>query len=344
MVAPVVVEPLVVELLPLLACLVALALILVSRQLASALFGVAKSAVGWIPWLGSKVKGSLVHIEQRINNYMSDVVDGLQGRIGAYFHALGNTLLSLGNELLGAAEAIAKLAWYVTGKWPIQVLFPQIGALRRLVDFARHRVKAVIHALEWVEKQVRHAGSGTIGGAIHGTLRPLTARIGRLERWSHSEVKWLGHEVAVDLPHDIAGLRARDLSLSRLYERLWARVKRLDKLTGALALSGVVAVALGRLGGGWIRCSNWRKVGRIGCRMPLALIEAILGAGLDALVLADLCAIATLVERAVEQLEPGIRAVLDVADGALCGGRYSGPPDLPLNRATLPPVRNAVAL
>jgi hypothetical protein len=283
----VVVAPLVLDLFPLLACLGALILILLARQLSSALFGIANTALGWIPWVGNKAKGELTRIDQRINNYMSQIVDGLQGKVGEYWHALGNLLASIGNEIVAGEDAFAKLAWYVLYKYPVHV----IGAVahRALAD-ARHvlrQLEALTVRVEHAAQALSHPWTGPIASGVKAGTRALTGEIRAIDRWIGTRGRWLQHEVSVTLPRDIAGLRARDKSLERAYSRLWKQIRRLDKITAGTLFAGAVAIALGRLGAGWVRCGNWNRIGRTVCRTPFGDIEGLLALLATGAVIAD---------------------------------------------------------
>jgi hypothetical protein len=110
----------------------------------------------------------------------------------------------------------------------------------------------------------------------------------------------LGHVVEWDLPRLRARARAIEHGLARLYE--WVRTRPLA-IPRTVAIAAV-AVALGQLGGSWIRCQNWSRLGRAGCRLPLGIIEALLEDAIGALVVADVCQIAGLIERAAVEFEP----------------------------------------
>jgi hypothetical protein len=138
---------------------------------------------------------------------------------------------------------------------------------------------------------------------LHGQVRAANAHAARvgheLDRYkAHTtpQIKHATHAVDVTLPHRIAGVRQREEALSRdqakLRERTgllergaertfdWIRSHPLSAVTGVFA--GAVAVALARLGFGFMRCRSWQRLGRsLTCN--------------DANIIADLLAAATLV-------------------------------------------------
>ena len=177
--------------------------------------------------------------------------------------------------------------------------------------------EAITAALERVE----HA----IPGEIHRALNPVRrlARTGvkkaehalavaesglhalrRFEAQAKARLRTVEHAITVTLPREIGHIRAGEEELSRdlakLRERTgllergaertfeWIRTHPLSAVTGVFA--GAVAVALTRLGFGFLRCRSWQRLGRsITCN--------------DANILADLLAAATLVVGAMSLVE-----------------------------------------
>lgn len=90
----------------------------------------------------------------------------------------------------------------------------------------------------------------------------------------------LAHAIAVDLP----ALRRRALDDAEAIVRpigdevsaLGKRLGRVASRLNPLALTGVVAFALARLGIGWARCSNVQRVGKQMCGLDHDLLESIL--------------------------------------------------------------------
>lgn len=276
--------PLLPPLLTLLGCVVALGVAYSAHAIVSALFAVTKDAVqiaiGWVPWLGKKVVGGVVRTEQRLNNYLAGQVAALETAVAESWHNLAHAVVLTGRALEATAAAVWRVAWYVEVKFPLKVIsylaHEGVKGARAILK----RIEAQTVRVQTVVRVIEHPLSGPIAAGVKAGTRAIVGELSALERWIGSEGRVAYHDATVTLPHDIAGLRARDLSLSRLYERLRAWVKRHDTLLGAGALTAAVAYALARLGGTWIRCSNWRKIGKAGCNLPIGLLEDLLALSL----------------------------------------------------------------
>ena len=167
------------------------------------------------------------------------------------------------------------------------------GQLERAIPREAH--KAAAPALARAKVADRHATRAlTIG---HSNTRAL----GRYRTQTNARLKADAHAIDVTLPRDIAGVSKREEALSRdqakLRERTtslengatktfeWIRTHPLSVVTGVFA--GAVAVALGRMGLGGLRCKNFTNLLRnygcglgtlLGRLLPLAVL---LGIGFD---------------------------------------------------------------
>ena len=116
------------------------------------------------------------------------------------------------------------------------------------------------------------------------------------------------HEV---LEPSIAGLRARTKALEHGAVRTFDWIRAHPGTLAATAFAGAVAAALTKLGGGWIRCKNWRSIGKHVCGLPNALIEALLGLGLAFAVVIDPRKTAEAAVAAEDAMESIIRKIAD---------------------------------
>ena len=140
----------------------------------------------------------------------------------------------------------------------------------------------------------------------------------------------------VTLPRDIARVRRREEALSRdqakLRERTtslengavntfdWIRTHPLSAVSGVFA--GAVAVALGRLGLGALRCSNFTNLlSRFGCGLG-SLLDGLLGLVISGLVLTNIC---------------DMLGLLETAYGDVAGPLISFLTEIPLGGCEVPP-------
>ena len=91
-----------------------------------------------------------------------------------------------------------------------------------------------------------------------------------------------------------------------------------------------------RLGLGWLRCSNVKKIGSQLCGMPTGLFESLLALVTDFLVLTNICTVIPILEQGFEVVEPAIAELTSGAAALLCAGRYPGPPALGVPALKLP--------
>jgi hypothetical protein len=234
--------------------LVGIALCLLARPLVKALFQVADSAVGWIPWLGSKVAKDLHVIEQRLTNALGTAVDGLQARVGTVFHSAARVVEEVGQKIEDAYRLLGGVAGVLDLFVPYKVVLALYHALAKAISGLHGITKAQNVA-------IAHAGRTALDA----------------QRTAHT-AKARAQAVPIDvpLPTDLAGLRERVKTLEDELGKLWNRVRGLSpSIIGGIAV-GALAVALGRLGLGWARCSNVGKVGRRICGLDQNLLESLL--------------------------------------------------------------------
>src|SRR6202043_2188520 len=88
------------------------------------------------------------------------------------------------------------------------------------------------------------------------------------------------NEITHVLEPDIAALRARTKAIEHGAVKTFDWIRAHPGAVATTAFAGAVALALRKLGGGWIRCKNWRAIGKHVCGLPWSLIESLLGLGL----------------------------------------------------------------
>lgn len=233
---------------------------------------------------------------------------------GSFWSSLKAQFTLGGNSLIRGFVALANFAVSRFGHTYVVHVTRFFTGINLLV---RQTAKAQADAAVETANAVERMTGVVVPREIHKAVAPVraTARAahreaGRAETKAESvgtaldhykartnpQLRHATHAVDVTLPHDIAGLRARNKALEKAREKdasaiddlehgaaktwEWINSHPLSAVTGLFA--GAVAVALARLGYGFLRCRSWRNLGRsLTCN--------------DANVLGDLLLAATLV-------------------------------------------------
>lgn len=324
------------ELATLTGLLVALGLLVVATALTVALFTFAEKSVGWIPFVGGWSAKKVRDIGQAVNNYMTNAASGLGVAVGATWHAIAQSLRFSLDLFLGLAEWAYRLEWYILKKHPVAIIDAYVAKLLRRVWAQNKQIIRVYERVHDAAEPLTHPEAGPIAAGVRIGLRPIRAQVAALQRWTISRVQALQHAIAVDLPREIKGAREIAKEAERVAERLWAQVKRLDKVTTGVFAAALVASALARLGGSWIICRNWRKIGRSVCRFDPLALDMLLGASVAAMVLSDVCFATRAGIAAAKAAAPAILGIAAVTDAALNCTSFPPAPALPLHTTALP--------
>lgn len=274
------------------ALIVAIGMVKLVDAISRAFFGTISGAVGWIPFAGKVVAHSLHKVEQKISHMLGTAERKLDGWVALTWHTLAHVVAMVGQEIQGAAETTWRLA---------------------------QQAKAFVH-----RREVTHE--------IRGAVKPVKAQQSTMRHDLHnlsSEQRALHKSVAQGVYPRLKAGEVYDRTVARPAIRTaraeakaaedqaiatykWLVKHRLSVLTGVF--TGAVAFALSRLGGGWIRCANWRKIGKTVCRMPMSEIDNLLGLLALAFALASLREIAAFAESVTEEAARGVAELLSIGD------------------------------
>jgi hypothetical protein len=214
--------------------------------IAKALLGTAASATSWIPWVGTAVSGGLHKAEQHIVNVFSGAANGVQSAMGWSWHLQARLVDWLGREI----NSHANLIWLLANQ------IPGVGLVRSLL--------AAVHV---AEREIGRLWK-SIPGTAHGIAKPIEGELKALERWTYPRVKHAVNEVDHVIPKDIAGLRSRTKTIEGELGRLWKAIRANEAALATTAFVGAVALALSRLGMGWLRCNSATQLGKkYGCSL-----------------------------------------------------------------------------
>lgn len=236
------------------AFIVAFALCILAIRVCRAFFGSVGSAIGWIPWLGSKAQGPLHAIEQKLTSELGAAAHGLDVRVGHAWHELAALTRWVGREIVGLANTIDQVA----------------RAVAAAVNPAT--LQRYVHALI---ARIEHEAARAKGQVVTAT-RAVTHTLAGFESWTQGRIRALAHTVDVALPREIAGLRKRTRAAELDAARAWKWIRAHQRDFTSLGAAAIVAAALARLGASWIRCRNWNRIGKQVCATDPSLIEDLL--------------------------------------------------------------------
>lgn len=218
------------------------------------IFGAVIALFRRVPFVGSLTESGLHKAEQVITHSLGEVAAALEEKMGAYWHQLAQLVTSVG-------EAIADLS---------RVLYQATST------FLTHAYSALFWAAVHRVERALHAARALVAGHTTVIYRTLPAKVGAVAHTLTGAVGALAGELGHVIEWDLPRLRARDRALADRLEKLWRWSRAHAKTVGEVVGLGAVAVALARLGAGWIRCSNVGKTGRALCRTDASLLEDLL--------------------------------------------------------------------
>lgn len=310
-------DALLVSLLAIAAGFVCLGLVTVLHAVVKATVGGVAGLLAKLPLVGGVVSSPVNAVYHWMNHVFGAAELSLDKLLAHYLHSLGQLVHWFGREIRDLSQLVYVLATAALGT-------TAMDTLNRLVAAIGHKVAAVEHTAE-VALQRIHALEGSVARRIEDYIDP---RIHALE-----------HAIDQTIPYDIGKLRERTIGTLHRLENVWQQVRKLDALLGTAAFTAAVAIALARLDLSWIRCRNWRRIGRSVCGLPTDLLDALLLGAFDAFAVADLCDLTYLATAAADELRPVLLEFVDVEEALIgCHGNTS-PPDLTLPALRLPPVR-----
>jgi hypothetical protein len=235
-------------------------------------------------------------VAQALTNRLGDAESGFDLEMGSSFHKLGGLIARLAAALVALAETDNLLA-------------RRIARAETRQAHGEHALAHVAGRAQTADEAARDAGRRVHveGSRAREHERDLRQRIRQLEH----------HQTHV-LEPELEALRHRIPELQRGQTALRSDVA---KHSGALSITGVVAstaIALDRLGAGWVRCEANQLLGRENCRRGPDFLRRLLADALPALAAADLCGFVDYATRLTETLQPAMMHFVDV-EGALIG-------------------------
>lgn len=255
-----------------------------------ALFGTVDGVIGHIPYAG-KVIGAPIHkIEQKISHSLGTAERTIDKHIATSFHKLAKIIRALPRELAMQAAmvfaVVAALDNFLSFKQFQHLLRASLAWLKAHVHMHNVLLHRHSHAITRAQHDATHAEKGA---------HAVAAQAGSLAR-TRSRSRTAARE------------HAQDISLARLWK--WVRARKTSLTTGVFL--GAFAWALGRFGVGWIRCSNWKRIGRSVCGMSPSWISGLLALFLTAEAIEDLPRLVKIMQGVAKETAEGIKDLAEV--------------------------------
>jgi len=259
---------------------------------------------------------------------MSTAALGLEIAAGRLFHSLGvifgwmvNLALYSATTLEGAVNWFKHIHLPRYAKWAIRAAFP----LAWLTKLIAQEIAKVLPKIGHVAKGLAHA-------AVTVVTHPVRA--------IEAEIAKIRHKVAALVAAIAAtgGLvihPGHTLTLPKTWRALTKRLARIERRlhkAESWAAAGVLAVAMANVLGVTAKCLRSGNVGKVArrlCGLSAQALEDLLGLIADALILANICQVITLLQDGLSFIEPEIKSFIDAVETWACYGNAEHPPSLP---------------
>lgn len=261
---------------------------------------------GFLQWIahGGPVVGLLKLANAATRFVVSHFAAAQLRMVAGWFKALGTLALFTFSTMADTADLVER-------------------ALRDIYHYGDRVARAEAKAAKALAREASSVAHRAVGLA-----KADATALRRYEAKVNAEVRRIDRAVTVTLPHDIARVRGLEEDLSRDLAKLRKRTVAIENgavktfewirahpLSGATAVfTGAVAVALARMGFGFLRCRNWQSLGKsLTCGMGkwiLDSLELIAGLALGTFAVLDPEALAESAVAAVDAVEPILARIL----------------------------------
>jgi hypothetical protein len=296
--------------------IVALGFISTVDAIVRALFGTLDGAVGWIPYLGRIAQRPIHAIEHKVVSLVGAAEQRIDAGMGYYLGSLAKLVEWTGQEIRRHANLLSILSTVAIGPAATSLIWSAIHEIRKALHVTHSQVRTVTHTVTHV----------------------ITRQVVRVERTTVTRIKSASAAVTHVTTVDIPWLRARTRSLEDEYHALAKRIAAGAKALPAAAVAALALAALAKIGAGWLKCSNWQKIGRAGCRLPFHFLEDLLALVVDFVVLTDICEVVGWLEKGLAEVETPLKSLTHGLDKALCHGDYTAPKTLSVPTLYRPPI------
>ena len=247
-------------------CVVAFGIIYLCDKFVRALFGTVTGVTGWIPFLNKVVATPIHKIEQKLTQALGAAEAAIDEQIASYLHTLAHLPAMLGNALLSTAEDL----WIIVA-FAATLLDPR--EWKKLYDSLVGKTQAQLLPI----KTKANAANAHAKAITQSVAQGVMPRLRTVE-----------HDVNRVIPKEIGNLRGQVKEIEDGAIDTWKWIRSHPTSIASGAFAATVAWAIGRLGMGWTRCTNWKRIGREVCQTPASDIEALLGLVLGTVAIGDL--------------------------------------------------------
>lgn len=321
---PVTVVPALLTLTKLSALFFVLGIIAAARAFIDTMLGFIGQVVGNIPIIGGIFSAATGRLAQLISNKMGSWIIDLDPTYGGFFLALSTITGDLASDHLESAYFDFIHAKKFRGINDPRTINQRVT---KTINKASAAV-AASHAAVAANARTQHAA------VAQAKVVARTATVGLAGELDHV-IEW-----------DIPRLRARTKKVEDGLAKAWNWIRARPLAIPAAVAASAVAVALTSLGASWIRCRNWKRIGKSVCGLPFALIEELLSAAIDVLLIADVCQITKLMIRTAEStvVQDALRGIVTGIDELMLCQGVDLPKPLDGYTAGLPPAQTFSAL
>lgn len=272
------------------AFIVVIGLIGIASAFVQALFGIAEGALGWVPWLGSKVTAPLQSIEQRLINALGAVEANIDQEMGRSFHTMARLVHQIPQDIAVGAVVLYHLAARGT----------------------THTVKVVEHTLRIKTVTEVATGASQIAQEALNHADTAARSAEHAEGVLRHEIASVAADVEGAIVPSVKALQAATIKLEKGLADSWELLQKHEEAIGIGAITAATAIALDELGIGQLRCASNRTFSKGLCEAGPQTIQNLLGLLFAGAAIADFRTLVKLAQSVEHVTAEGITELLRV--------------------------------
>lgn len=252
-----------------------------------------------------------------LGKYVDALNTTVERELGGFVHAMERPFaLWLHANVQAWKWTVDGLGWFAAG---VHQAFDNVvhGTLPRVIHDTTHTVTVKVGSVSVALRAQVAALERELNAKAKGLERTLELEFGKAWRG----IDHIRGQAIPRLWHSVAGLEADVAGLEHSVGRVIPhRLTRLEKLLGAGVLGGIAIAALARVFP-YFQCSNVKRAMRGICRADRALLDLLLGVGVEAAITLNICQAVKVMTAAADAFEPELRGLVAVTGAAVqCSG------------------------